>query len=103
MKKQPSPESPVVSAKKTIEVEFVYESPTAKEVCVAGDFNNWSFNSLAMRKADDGKWRLRGPLAPGRHEYRFIVDGDWQNDPCACGYAPNEFGSCHCVLEAVPE
>jgi 1,4-alpha-glucan branching enzyme len=103
MKRKPNPKAPAASPEKFIEVEFVYESPIAKEVYLAGDFNDWSFNSLPMRKAEDGKWRIRVPLSPGRHEYRYIVDGDWQNDPCACGYAPNEFGSCNCVVEAVPE
>jgi|SRR5579883_747824 1,4-alpha-glucan branching enzyme len=103
MKTKLNPKSSVVSAKKTIEVEFAYESPTAKEVYLAGDFNNWSFNSLPMRKDEKGVWLLRLPLTVGRHEYRYIVDGDWQNDPCAGGYASNGFGSCNCVAEAVPE
>lgn len=81
------------------EVEFKHESPNAKEVCVAGDFNAWSFNSLPLSKDEQGVWHIRVPLSPGRHEYRFIVDGDWQNDPHACGFTPNEFGSCNCVLE----
>lgn len=72
-------------------------------VCLSGGFNNWSFNSLPMCKDEKGVWRLRLPLPPGRHEYRYIVDDDWQNDPCACSYVPNEFGSCNYVLEAVPE
>lgn len=83
------------------EVEFSYESPAAKEVCLAGDFNDWSFNGLAMVRDEKGVWRARARLSPGHHEYRFIVDGDWQNDPHACGVVPNEFGSCNCVLEVV--
>lgn len=81
------------------EVEFSYGSADAKEVCLAGDFNNWSFNGLPLRKDAQGIWRVRLLVAPGRHEYRFIVDGDWQNDPHACGFVPNEFGSCNCIVE----
>lgn len=81
------------------EVEFTYKSPAAREVCLAGDFNNWSFNGLPMVRDAEGVWRARVRLSPGRHEYRFIVDGDWQNDPHACGVIPNEFGSCNCVIE----
>ncbi len=76
MKKKPNPKPSAASSEKFIEVEFVYESPTAKEVFVAGDFNNWSFNSLPMRKAEDGDWRSRLSLTPGRHECRYIVDGE---------------------------
>lgn len=73
------------------EVEFIYESATAKEVCLAGDFNGWNLNSLPLGKDANGTWRIRVAVAPGHHEYRFIVDGDWQNDPHACGFVPNEF------------
>ena len=41
-------------------------------------------------------------LAPKRHEYRFIVDGEWQDDPHAAIQVPNEFGSSNCVLETPP-
>lgn len=81
------------------EVEFRYESPEAKEVHLAGDFNQWSSRTMPMLRDERGVWRIRVPLAPGRYEYRFIVDGDWQNDPNACGVIPNEFGSCNCVVE----
>lgn len=101
MKRKPNPKPPAALAEKTIEVEFIYESPTAKEVYLAGDFNNWSVNSLPMGKDENGVWRLCLPLAVGRHEYRYMVDGEWQNDPRACGNAPNKFGSCNCVVEAV--
>lgn len=101
MKRKPNPKLLATLAEKTIEVEFIYESSTAKDIYLAGDFNNWSFNSLPMRKDEDGVWRVRLPLTAGRHEYRYMVDGDWQNSPCAGGYVPNEFGSCNCVVEAV--
>ena len=86
-----------------IEVEFVYESSQAKEVHVAGTFNNWSSHSLPMQKNGENRWRVRVPLAPGRYEYRYIVDGDWQNDPYACGFCLNDCGSCNCVVEVPPQ
>jgi len=81
------------------EVEFRYDSPTAKEVHLAGDFNQWSSYTMPMLRDERGVWRARVPLSRGHYEYRFIVDGDWQNDPNACGVIPNEFGSCNCVVE----
>lgn len=98
-KGKPNPARAADDGPKTIEVEFTYESPTALEVCLAGDFNDWSRSNLPMRKDEKGVWRLRVPLTPGRHEYRYIVDGEWQGDPCACDYVPNSFGSCNCVVE----
>ena len=37
-------------------------------------------------------------LMPGRYEYRFLVDGDWQNDPHCTTFVPNPYGSENCVL-----
>ena len=93
------------TSRKRIEVEFIYESSEAKEVYLAGEFNNWSSHSLPMNKDQDGdhRWRVRVPLAPGRYEYRYVVDGDWQNDPYACGFCLNEFGSSNCVMEVSPK
>ena len=54
MKRKSNPKPSAASPEKFIEVEFVYESPTAKEVCLAGDFNDWSSNGLPMRKAEEG-------------------------------------------------
>lgn len=30
-----------------------------------------------------GHWHCKVPLAPGRHEYLFLVDGEWVFDPDA--------------------
>lgn len=81
------------------EVEFIYESAASKDVYLAGDFNHWSTVTHPMQKDGAERWRICVPLAPGRYEYRFIVDGDWQNDPYACGVCLNEFGTCNCVVE----
>lgn len=100
-KEKPNPGKAADGGPKTIEVEFIYESPAAVEVYLAGDFNAWGRSSLPMRSKDEkGVWRLRVPLTPGRHEYRYIVDGEWQCDPRCCDYVPNPFGSCNCVVEA---
>lgn len=53
---------------------------TANRVTVAGDFNNWEPDELEMQKKA-GNWERRMYLADGRHEYRFMVDGDWITDP----------------------
>jgi len=44
-----------------------------------------------------GKRRLL--LAPGRYQYKFIVDGDWIADPTAQNNVPNEHGSLNLVVE----
>ena len=85
-----------------IEVELICEAPQAKKVFVAGDFNHWAAGDLRLRQDETGTWRIPLWLAPGRYEYRFIVDGEWQDDPHASVHVPNAFGSSNCVLELSP-
>jgi len=49
----------------------------------------------AMRR--QSRWKTILPLKPGRYEYRFLKDGDWENDPSCAGCVPNEFESQNCV------
>ena len=82
----------------TQEVEFTFHAPAAKRVSVAGTFNDWNTNSMPLKKDKDGTWRKKIMLAPGRHEYKYFVDGAWAQDiPCA-EIALNAFGTYNCVI-----
>ncbi|MGZ3756446.1 MAG: hypothetical protein ACXVAY_16475 [Mucilaginibacter sp.] len=52
----------------------------ARQVFVAGSFNNWTPGELSMQKTG-GVWNLSLTLPAGNYEYRFIVDGHWITDP----------------------
>lgn len=52
----------------------------AKEVVLAGSFNNWNEHECKMQKTDYG-WRYVIPLSGGKYHYKFIVDGEWIVDP----------------------
>jgi 1,4-alpha-glucan branching enzyme len=65
--------------------------PTAQEVCVAGSFNDWHPSVTPMIRLDDGTWAKELALAPGRYEYRFVVDGQWVDDPAALKLNPKPF------------
>ena len=54
--------------------------PKAEKIIVAGDFNGWNEEELAMTRTRDG-WILPYVLAPGNYHYKFIVDGHWILDP----------------------
>lgn len=71
-------------------VSFHFTAPDASSVYLAGDFNGWADNKdgavsdskYAMMKGDDGVWKTDATLTPGRHSYKFVVDGSrWENDP----------------------
>jgi hypothetical protein len=52
----------------------------ARNVFVAGSFNNWDPNAMRMQRNTNG-WILPYTLAPGNYTYKFVVDGNWMTDP----------------------
>ena len=74
------------------------QQPGATSVFIAGSFNDWSPDSTPLAKNGDGAWAVEIALPPGRHEYRFVVDGEWADDPQAAEVAPNSFGGVNAVI-----
>jgi len=68
---------------------------------VAGTFNNWKVGAAPLNSLGGGKWAKELSLAPGRYEYRFVVDGQWIDDPKAKVYVSNPHGGRNAVLEVV--
>jgi len=77
---------------------FTFMAPEAQRVQLAGDFNSWDINAHPLKKASNGLWKRTLNLSPGRYEYRFLVDGQWQNDPQCESYIPNAFGEDNSVI-----
>jgi hypothetical protein len=69
----------------------------ARLVYLVGDFNNWVPHALAMKK-ENGEWIFRVHLAPGKHLYKFIVDGEWIIDPFNKLWEQNEHSNGNSVL-----
>ncbi len=89
------PESPAVNR-----VPLQLEKPGAKSVCVAGSFNGWNPAKTPLRDAGNGKWVGELTGISGRHEYMFVVDGQWLPDPNARETVQNPFGGRNSVLVA---
>ena len=83
----------------TRNVWFRLKAPTASRVCVAGTFNDWNPTATPLAKSKEGEWRVEKRLAPGEYEYRFVVDGVWQEDPDAKRAVPNPFGSRNSIFQ----
>jgi 1,4-alpha-glucan branching enzyme len=81
-------------------LEFFH--PLAREVFVAGSFNEWNPGATPLAAQGGGKWSAELALAPGAYEYRFVVDGEWTDDPKCPRNIANPFGSFNSVLEVGP-
>ena len=64
-------------------IQFTFEGDTAtSSVAVAGTFNSWVGDAAPLRRTAAGTWQTAVVAAPGRHHYKFVVNGaDWIRDP----------------------
>ena len=58
-----------------------------------GDFTHWQKNPISLKKDDRGVWKTSVPLKPGTYHYRFLVDGEWRDDPECTLRVATPFGS----------
>jgi len=79
-------------------VAFLLSEPKANDVSLCGDFNNWSATAHPMKKDPKGVWKKTLVLTPARYEYKFLVDGEWRNDPENDKTCPNYFGTQNNVI-----
>jgi 1,4-alpha-glucan branching enzyme len=79
-------------------VAFTLAAPGAKVVAVAGSFCGWDPAAHLLKRDGKGAWKGSLLLAPGRYEYRFVVDGQWCDDPSCPDRVANVHGSHNCVL-----
>ena len=80
-------------------VAFVIEAGPGKTVSVAGSFNDWNPEAKFLKdKNNDGIYRGIVTLAPGRYEYKFVVDGIWSMDASNPDFAANDFGTLNSLL-----
>jgi chromosome partitioning protein len=67
------------------EVVVRFRDPRASDVRIAGDFNGWvpdkGVRSLIEAEGETRIWTKILHLAPGRYQYRYVVDGEWREDP----------------------
>ncbi|MFY0714271.1 hypothetical protein J1D01_11375 [Seonamhaeicola sp. NFXS20] len=69
----------------------------AKHVILAGSFNKWNESLFKMNKTSTG-WELTLQMKPDVYQYRFIVDGQWMEDPHNPNKTKNEFGEYNSVI-----
>ncbi|GIX49869.1 MAG: hypothetical protein KatS3mg132_063 [Limisphaera sp.] len=72
---------------------FRFTAPDAMSVLLVGDFTHWQNAPIPMHKGPGGVWEVTVTLPPGIYHYRFLVDGEWRDDPECTLRVPNPFGS----------
>jgi 1,4-alpha-glucan branching enzyme len=69
----------------------------ASIVALAGSFNNWNQSEFIFGKEGD-EWVCRIDLEPGKHAYKFIVDGNWLLDPANPNTEDDDYGVKNSVI-----
>ena len=82
-------------------VTFRCRAESDAAVFLAGSFNGWDASAQALKPTtpSEGLQEATLLLPPGRHEYRFVVNGAWQADPECPEWTPNPFGSRNSVVQ----
>lgn len=76
---------------------FSFKAPGALSVSLVSDFTHWQQKPISLRKHYDGIWRASVLLPPGTYHYRFVVDGEWRDDPPCTLRLPNPYGQPNCL------
>lgn len=73
-----------------------------RSVAVAGTFNSWRGDQAPLQPIDAGRWQTTLPVSPGRHLYKYVLDGElWVPDPANPWRSEDGQGnSCFTLTEA---
>ena len=91
-----------ITVAERVKVTFVLFEPGVKQVFLCGEFNGWASDATPMKRDDAGHWETTVALAPGRYEYKFVVDGNWKHDPLARVNVWNQNGTLNSVAQVRP-
>ncbi|PTX44331.1 AMP-activated protein kinase-like protein [Christiangramia gaetbulicola] len=88
-----------LKSKPECKITFCVPAKDASKVEVAGDFNDW--NSEALKKYKNGNFKAQLNLpVDHKYEFKYIIDGKWENEVEADGYQWNDFAAAeNSVLE----
>lgn len=77
---------------------FVARASNAHRMQIAGDFNDWNPDRSPMMRIDDETFQVKLPLRPGKYGYRYVIDGQWRNDPANHRTELNPFGELNNIV-----
>jgi len=84
------------------EVIVRFKDSEAGDVRIAGDFNGWvpdrGVRSLIAMEGENRVWTKILTLEPGTYQYRYVVDGEWREDPANPKSEPGPTGQPNSIL-----
>jgi 1,4-alpha-glucan branching enzyme len=91
----------VIKTKPVVKVTFSIEAKEADTAAVVGDFNNWNQSEGALSKLKNGTFKGVFDLPKDNSfEFKYLVDGNYVNEPQADSYRWNKFANAeNSVLE----
>jgi 1,4-alpha-glucan branching enzyme len=91
----------VIKTKPVVKVTFSIEAKEANTAAVVGDFNNWNQSEGELSKLKNGTFKGVFDLPKDNtFEFKYLVDGNYVNEPQADSYRWNEFANAeNSVLE----
>lgn len=82
------------TGKKGRKVSFQIKAAAGSTVFMAGTFNNWDPTQHPLSDTpESGVYTTALLLPPGKHEYKFVVNGEWHPDPNCQERVPDGHGS----------
>ena len=85
----------IVSEAHADPVTFSIAAPQATHVFLAGEMTDWDAGKREMRRDAPGTWQITLDLEPGQWLYKFVVDGQWVEDPATPDHGADGQGGQH--------
>jgi len=80
-------------------ITLTIKAPQAKEVYIAGEFNNWKLDDHSRMERNNDCWTKQLSLDKGKYRYRFVIDGNWSEDPVNPLKQLNPYGAMDSLIE----
>ena len=83
-----------------IRKQFFIHAPEARSVRIAGSFSEWiPTDDYLLERMEDGTWTKTIDLAPGKYQYKFLIDDVWVEDCNNPDSVSSPFGGKNSLIE----
>ncbi len=80
-------------------VNFHFNAEPGSDVYVSGSFNHWNGKTIKMtNEGHTNDFYLTLMLPPGKHEYKFVVNGNYKIDSDCPNWVLNDYGTLNSVI-----